>query len=97
MSGHHFTAEERETTINASDADDKVRIWTAQKRYITAMRRNSAFVEVETGFYGSTEFSIFEVEAGRWSPVGVKRRQNLTTAQRQARANRLRAAREDKK
>lgn len=93
----HFTAEERETTVNASDADDVVRIWTAQKRYITAMRRNPAFVEVKTGFHGTTEFSVFEVEADRWSPVGVKRRLNLSSEQRNARANHLRALREDKK
>ncbi len=34
-------AVERETTITISDADDLVRIWTAQRKVITALRNAS--------------------------------------------------------
>jgi hypothetical protein len=32
-------AEERETTVVTTDADSEVRIWSAQARYITKMRK----------------------------------------------------------
>ena len=88
-----LTAAERETVVTTSDGDSVVSIWTAQKRYISLLRKNPQVTEVETGFYGTTEFSVFTVPADRWSPLGVKRRVSLTEYQKiQARA-RLQAAR----
>lgn len=91
----HLTAPERETVVNADDDASTVRIWTAQRRYITRLRRNSAFTETATGFHGSTEWAEFTIPAADWNPAsGAKRRVNLTDEQRQAAADRLRAARE---
>jgi hypothetical protein len=89
-----LTAAERETIINASDADDLVRIWTAQRRHITRLRNNPSFTEVATGHYGTTEWAEFTIPADSWSAAsGAKRRVTLTDEQRQAAAERLRAAR----
>lgn len=89
-----WTAPERETTVTTSDADALVHIWTAQRRYITKLRRDKAFTEVESGFHGKGEWASFTIPAGEWSPVGVKRRRNLTSNARNEAAARLRAARE---
>ncbi|HKN44261.1 MAG TPA: hypothetical protein VJW23_10075 [Propionibacteriaceae bacterium] len=89
----NLSAAERETVITTSDDDHLVSIWTAQKRFITKMRKNPQFTEVETGFYGTSEFSVFTIPADRWSPLGVKRLVNLTEQQRNQAATRLQAAR----
>lgn len=93
----HLTAPERETTINASDDDGVVRIWTAQRRYITRLRKNPAFTETRSGRFGSTEWAEFTIPAENWNPAsGAKRRVSLTDEQRQAAADRLRAARAER-
>lgn len=93
----HLTAAERETTVTVTDADDQVRIWTAQRRHITRLRKNPAFAEVRSGLYGTTEWAEFTIPADQWNPAsGAKRRSSLTPEQRQAAADRLRAAREDR-
>ena len=92
-----FTAAERETIVRTSDDDDLVHIWTAQKRFITKMRRNPQFTEVETGYHGTSEFAEFTVPADRWSPLGVKRLTNLTEQQRNQASARLQAARDGAK
>lgn len=75
-------AHERETVVNASDGDGLVRIWTAQRRYITRLRRDAAFTEIATGFHGRTAWVEFTIPAERWSPVGVKRQRHLSDATR---------------
>lgn len=90
----HLTASERETVINSDDDSGVVRIWTAQRRFITRLRKNPAFTEVDTGHTGSTEWSEFTIPADRWNPAsGAKRRVTMTDEQRRAAADRLRAAR----
>jgi hypothetical protein len=84
---------ERETVINASDGDELVRIWTAQRTVITRLRRDPAFTEVNSGNHGSTEWAAFTIPAERWSPAGVKRHRRVTEEQKQAAASRLREAR----
>jgi multidrug efflux pump subunit AcrB len=91
--GRTLTPPERETTINASDADELVRIWTAQRTYITKMRNNPAFTEVKSGMYGTSAWAQFTIPADRWSPLGVKRQLTLTDAQRAAMSNRMKALR----
>lgn len=88
-----LSAPERETIVTVSDADDLVRIWSAQRRHITRMRRNAQFTQIRTGFHGTTEWAEFTVPADRWSPVGVKRQVSLTEQQREQAAARLRAVR----
>lgn len=88
-----LSAAERETTVTANDEDGLVRIWSAQRKHITKMRRNPQFTEVKSGFYGTSEWAEFTVPADRWSPVGVKRLVSLTEQQRNDRRDRLQAAR----
>lgn len=87
-----MNADERETIVNASDGDDLVRIWTAQRRYITKMRNDSRFTETASGVHETTEWAEFTIEARSWSPLGVKRRVSLTEQQRNEARNRLLAA-----
>jgi hypothetical protein len=55
-----------------------VRIWTAQRTYITALRHSGKFTETRSGFYGTTEWSPGDrCEAGQqptsrrgWLPSG---------------------------
>ena len=90
-----MNADERETTVTASDGDETVRIWTAQRRYITKLRRHPKVTEVRTGFVDSSEWAEFTVPADQWNPAsGVKRASSLTDEQKRASAERLARARE---
>lgn len=91
-------AVERETVINASDGDDVIRIWTAQRRFITRLQRNPRVKQVGSGEHDGTPYYVFEVPASEWNPVsGVKRASRLTDEQKKATAERLRQARESGK
>lgn len=82
-------AEERETIINANDADDIVRIWTMQKRYLGRLRRNDKFKEVASGSVDGSEWAAFEIAFDNWFPdTGAKRIQNITDEERAARSER---------
>ena len=63
----NFTAEERETTIRLSDADDLVHIWTAQRPVITKLRKNDAFTETGSGVYGTSPWAEFTIPAERFA------------------------------
>lgn len=92
-----LNAYERETTINASDGDDVVRIWTAQRTVITRLRRDKRFTETGSGkdFDGSA-WAEFTISADQWNPAtGAKRSLNLTEEQRAVRAERMRLLRAD--
>ena len=89
----NFTAAERETIVRTSDDDDLVHIWTAQRRFITALRKNRQVTEVTSGYHGTSEFAEFTIAADRWSPLGVKRLVSLTEQQRNSASARLQAAR----
>lgn len=84
-----LTAAERETIIRTSDDDELVSIWTAQRAYITMLRKRAGVTEEKTGFIGTTEWVEFSVPRDRWSPIGLKRAMNLTDEKRTARADRL--------
>lgn len=89
-----LTPAERETTITSTDFDDKVRIWTCQRRYLTRLRRNPSFTQTKTGFFGTTEWAEFIIDANSWNPAsGAKRSRNLSPEQRKQTAARLAAAR----
>ena len=91
----NLNAFERETVVNASDGDEAVRIWTAQRRYITRLRRHPGVTEVASGMHGSTPWAEFTIPAKLWNPVsGIKaRRKQMTEEQRAAAAQRLAKAR----
>lgn len=89
-----MVAAERETVINASDGDDVVRIWTAQRRFITRLQKNPRVKQVGSGEHDGTPFYAFEIPASEWNPVsGVKRQSNMTDEQKRAAAERLRKKR----
>jgi hypothetical protein len=88
-----LTAPERETVINTTDADDLVTIWTAQRPYITKLRRHPKVSEIRSGSAGSTEWAEFTA-ADQWNPVtGVKRSKTVSETQKVALSERLAAAR----
>ena len=90
-----LSSDERETVITVTDADPVVRIWTAQRRHITRMRKHDSFTETATGYHGGTEWAEFTIPATDWNPAtGAKRKRNLTDEQRQALADRLAKSRE---
>jgi hypothetical protein len=90
----HLTPPERETVINTTDDDDLVEIWTAQRPYITRLRKNSKVTEIRSGHYGSTEWAEFSVPSDQWSPDGgVKYSRKQSDEQKRAAAERLAAAR----
>lgn len=84
-----LSAPERETVITTADDDSTVSVWTAQKRYITKLRADRDFTEVESGFYGTTEWAVFTIESARWSPVGVKRTRKMSEEAKAVAAERL--------
>ena len=89
-----LTAPERETTVLSTDGDDVVVIESAQRRYLTRLRKNPSFTEVATGTYEGTEWARFTIPARDWNPAsGAKRRRNLTDEQRGELRDRLAKAR----
>ena len=92
--GQSLSAAERETTVTITDADDTVRIWTAQRRYLGRLRRHPSYTEVKSGTHGGTEWAEFTIPASEWNPAtGAKRKVTMTDEQRAASAARLRAVR----
>lgn len=98
VSKFSLTPHERETIVNATDGDEVVRVWTAQRKHITKLRRNDAFTETASGYHGGTEWAEFAIPATDWNPAsGAKRkRAPLTEEQRQALADRLAKSREER-
>ena len=89
-----MNADERETVINATDTDDVVRIWTAQRKYIGALRRHPSFTQTRTGHHDSTEWAEFTIPADEWNPTRGARihRQPRSDEQRAAQTARILAA-----
>ena len=90
MTIRSLTPPERETVINTTDADNQVHIWTAQRPYITRLRRHPKVVQLATGYIGSTEWAQFSIPRDQWNPVsGVKRSRTLSDNEKKAAAKRL--------
>ena len=90
-----LTAPERETTVISTDGDDLVTIETAQRRYLTRLRKSARFLEVAQGEFEGSEWARFTIPARDWNPAtGAKRKRNLTAVQRQELADRLARARQ---
>jgi len=87
-------AEERETVINATDADEMVRVWSAQRAWITALRKSRSFTEIRCGMADGTECAEFEIPKDLWNPVrGVKHPRKQSSEQKRASVERLAAYR----
>lgn len=91
MSIENLTAPERETVVTTDDGTDVVRIWTAQRKVINRLTKNSAFTLIKSGAHGSSPWAEFTIPADQWSPSsGAKRRSKpLSAEQRAALAARL--------
>ena len=89
-----LTAPERETTIISTDGDDLVTIETAQRRYLTRLRKNPSFLEVAQGEFEGSEWARFTIPARDWNPAsGAKRKRTLTDQQREELRQRFAKAR----
>lgn len=89
-----LTAYERETIITLNDEEDTASIWTAQRPWITALKKNPSAVLIEEGKHGSSVWAKFEVPKELVAKPRSKRRaMNLSTEERKKRADRLSAIR----
>jgi hypothetical protein len=87
-------ASERETVVNATDEDEVVRIWTAQRRFITQLRKHPKVTEIRCGIVDGSAWGEFEIPAAEWSPVrGIKHTRTMTFEQKAAISERLAAGR----
>ena len=80
-----WTADERETVIHLSDADDLVVIWTAQLHVIRRLSKDTRFTLTE----GSEDehWATFSIPAKAWNPVtGAKRKGTPQTPEQRERA-----------
>ena len=85
-----YDAEERETTVNTSDASDWVHIHTYQRKYITKLKANPAFEVVDE----SDGYLHVKIAADKWNPAqGAKRTRNMSPEARAAAGKRLAAVR----
>jgi hypothetical protein len=89
-----LTAPERETVITASDADDYVRIWTAQRPVITKLKANPAAILIAEGHHGTSAWAEFHLPAGLLTFRSGRRR--MSEAQREAAAVRMRKMRAER-
>ncbi len=61
-------AYERETTVNMSDGDPLVRIWTMQRTVLTKLRKKSEiFTETGNGHHGTFEWATFTCPRSRFN------------------------------
>ena len=88
-------AMERETVITGSDGDGLVRVWTAQRRFITRLKRDAGFtLEKEGTNEEGQPWAEFIISAADWNPSsGSRKKRDLSDEERKARAERLSKAR----
>lgn len=58
-----LSALERETIVTLNDEEPFARVWTAQRRVITKLKRNPAATLIEEGKHGGSAWARFEVPA----------------------------------
>lgn len=89
-------AEERETSITYSDADDQVVIFTCIRKDITALKKKEQFTLTEEGKYkDGTAHATFTIPRDRFNIAGAARTTRaLSDEQRKAQGERLAAARQ---
>ena len=71
MSG--LSAIERETIVTLNDEEPFARVWTAQRRMITRLKRNPAAVLIEEGTCGTSVWADFQVPADLFAGFRTKR------------------------
>jgi hypothetical protein len=88
-----LTAPERETIITLNDEDETAEIWTAQRPWITKLRKNPAATLLEEGKHDGSVWARFEVPKALISVRSKRAKRDLTEEQRQAARERLAKAR----
>ena len=96
-----LTKYEQETHVNMNREDEQVLIYTANAKHIRAIRKDDRFVIIDEYLDDDGEIEAIRVsiDSSSFDPItGLKRRSKpLSDEERQARVERLRAAREAKK
>jgi hypothetical protein len=85
-----LTELERETTVSFNDADDTAYIYTAQRKVITKLKRNSAVKILEEGTFEGTAWLKCEMPAHL---IGFRNPPKLTEEQRANRSRTMQATR----
>jgi len=85
-----LNAHERETVIVLNDEDDFATIYTAQRPWITRLRKNPAATLTGEGVHDGSVWARFEVSKALVSVRSKKVTLELTEEQRRERAKRLR-------
>lgn len=86
-----LTDSERETIVSLSDFNDIATVYTSQRKIITKLKRNPAFVTEEEGTFEGTGWLRGHMPA---KLIGFRAPSTLTTEQRQQRANTMKATRD---
>jgi hypothetical protein len=89
-----LTAPERETIIVFNDEDDTATIWTAQRPWITKLRKNPAAKLIEEGNHDGSVWAEFELPKELVSFRSARVKRELTAEQRAELGERLRRGRE---
>lgn len=90
-----LSMDEQETVVIRTRTGEWTVIESTIPVDITVLRRNPRAEQVESGYFGSTEWAKFRVPSSEWNPArGIKRTLNLTEEQRKAAGARLREAQE---
>jgi hypothetical protein len=87
-----LTAPERETIITLNDEDDLARVYTAQRPWITKLKKNPAATLIEEGNFEGSAWAEFEVPKALLSIRSKRVKRDLTQEQRAALGDRLRRA-----
>ena len=88
-----LTAAERETIVTLNDEDDVLHVWTAQRPWITRLKKNPAARLIEEGKHDGSVWARFELPADLLTFRSKRTRLELTDEQRETRRERLALAR----
>jgi hypothetical protein len=88
-----LTAPERETIIRLNDEDELANVWTAQRPWITKLKKNPAATLLDEGSFEGSVWAEFEVPASLLTVRSKTVKRELTEEQRKAVGERLRTAR----
>ena len=99
--GTHFpmslTAPERETIITLNDEDETAEVWTAQRPWITKLKRNPAATLLEEGIHDGSVSARFELPKELVTCRSVRRvGRELTDEEKGRNADRLARARKSR-
>jgi hypothetical protein len=56
-----LTAVERETVLTLNDEDDTAHVWTAQRTWITRLKKNPSATLIEEGIHDGSAWAEFEI------------------------------------